>query len=242
MWQNISQSPGATATALLDPPDTGSRDPWHVPSQEEPLLVALRRGDEAAYSFLLQRYHKPMFRRALFYVSDPRVAEEVVQEAWMGIVQGLHRFEGRCTLRTWIFRILANCAQTRGVRESRYILFSSLPLSLQDPEDEEGAINDEMLYSHGQPSTLFQKILFYQQQVTEPEEFLLAKELGMMIQGALMLLPPRLRRIMTLRTIEGWTAEEVCHRLKISKENQRVLLHRARVQMRTMLMPYIADE
>lgn len=242
MWQSISQSPGATATALLDPPDTGSRDQWHVPSQEEPLLEALRRGEEAAYNSLLQRYHKPMFRRALCYVSDPRVAEEVVQEAWMGIVQGLQRFEGRCTLRTWIFRILTNCAQTRGVRESRYILFSALPFSFQESEDEEGTINDEALYAQGQSSTLFQKILFYQQQVTEPEEFLLAKELTMMIQGALMLLPPRLRRIMTLRTIEGWTAEEVCYRLKISKENQRVLLHRARTQMRTMLMPYIADE
>jgi RNA polymerase sigma-70 factor (ECF subfamily) len=95
-------------------------------TEDAVLLSALRAGDEAAFSALVRRYHAPMVRVALSFVSSTSVAEEVVQEAWVGVLRGLERFEGRSSLKTWIFRILTNTAKTRAIREGRTVPFSAL--------------------------------------------------------------------------------------------------------------------
>lgn len=235
MRENIHQPYKHGATAVLEAPDTVPVYQQVHSTREEPLLEALRRGDEDAYIALLQRYYASMLRRALHHVSNPEVAEEVVQEAWMGIFQGLQGFEGRCTLRTWIFSILVHCAQKRGVREKRCAPFSSLFSTLGEAEEDETATDSAVSDLHERSPALFQKVLFCQERFMEPEEYLLMKELRMNIEGALGLLPLRLRKIVTLRILEEQSAEEVYRKYHISKTNQRVLLHRARIRIRALL-------
>ena len=103
--------------------------------EEIGLLERLRQGDEAAFASLVDRHHGALLRLAMAYVSDRSIAEEVVQETWMGVLEGVDRFEGRSSLKTWIFRILTNKAKTRGVRESRHVSFSPLAASQENPEE-----------------------------------------------------------------------------------------------------------
>src|SRR5438552_9280465 len=108
-------------------PDEGRGPAATIASQDDlQLVAALSRGDEDAFVALIDRYHAPLVRLAMVYVADPAVAEDVVQETWMGVLRGLERFEGRSSLKTWIFRVLTNRAKTRGQREGRSIPFSSL--------------------------------------------------------------------------------------------------------------------
>ena len=93
---------------------------------EQRLVDSLRAGDESAFEMLIDRYHAPLLRLAMLYVPSRAVAEDVVQETWLGVLQGLARFEGRSSLKTWIFRILTNRARTRGQREGRSIPFSAV--------------------------------------------------------------------------------------------------------------------
>jgi len=196
----------------------------------EPELEALRAGDESAFEQLLERYHDPLFRLALSYVRERALAEEVVQETWVQVLRSLHRFEGRSSLKTWIFGILVNVARHHRRRESRSLPFSSL-----FRRDDERALElDEGRFGRQgdwvQPPASWEGL---------PEERLLGAETRERIEAALAELPPKLRQIAVLRDVAGWSSEEACQLLNISPANQRVRLHRARTAIRQRLEEYL---
>ena len=204
------------------------------------LVKALRSGDEAAFVSLLDHYYSSMLRLALIYVPNPAVAEEVVQETWMHIVQSLHRFQEHSSLKTWIFSILINVAQKRGQREGRYIPFSSLPGF--DAEDSESAVDTEQFLSANHPQWPGSWVSLPRNWENIPEDRLLAQETRMYVRKAIEALPQRQREVIVLCDIEGWTADEVCHLLGVTKTYQRVLLCRARSQVRRVLDQYFNEE
>jgi RNA polymerase sigma-70 factor (ECF subfamily) len=207
------------------------------PLQETDLLAALRRGDEAAFVGLVERYHATMMRLALLYVSSYAVAEEVVQETWMEVFRGLERFEGRAALRTWMFRILTNVAKTRGQREARTVCFSSL--GALDDEPAEPAVAPERFRASEPWAGNWACAPRSWDAV--PEAQFLSEETRAYIGEAVAALSAGQREVITLRDIEGWTAEEVCAVLGISQANQRVLLHRARSRVRGALERYFEN-
>ena len=203
------------------------------------LIAQLRNGNEDAFVAIIERYAPAMLRLAMVYVGAWAVAEEVVQEAWVGILEGLGRFEGRSSLKTWMFRILTNCAKTRAQREGRSIPFSSLEDS--DIDYAEHAVDpDRFLPMDHQWSGHW--VSFPSNWEEMPEERLLSWETRARINRAIESLPTNQRAIITLRDIEGWTSEETCAFLGISEVNQRVLLHRARSKVRRVLEEYFEEE
>jgi RNA polymerase sigma-70 factor (ECF subfamily) len=193
-------------------------DPAHA--EDEELLLALRLGDERAYVALVRRYGSLMQRVALSYVRTPAVAEEVVQETWLGVVRGIGRFEGRSSLKTWLFRILVNRARTAGVRERRQIPF--------DP-GREPAVPPERFGTNGawvDPPSVW---------VEEAEARLAARQTVERITACLAGLPEAQRQVVVLRDFEGLAAQEVCALLDLTDANQRVLLHRGRSRIRSLL-------
>ena len=215
-------------------PQGYSRAMEHVLSREDAVLLAgLRARDEAAFAALLRMYGAGMLRVAQMYVSSRAVAEEVVQEAWVGVLNGIDRFEGRSSLKTWLFRIVANTAKTRGVREARSAPFSSFG----DGEDEATVPADRFL-GRGErfpghwavPPASWAGV---------PEERLLATETMELIRREVERLPPSQRAVLTLRDIEGLSADEVCNALDLTETNGRVLLHRARAKVRAALEEYL---
>lgn len=219
---------------------TGSQQAGSLTSADDLRIVeALRSGNEAAFVSLIDRYHASMLRLAMVFVPSQAVAEEVVQEAWMGVLQGLNRFEGRSSLKTWIFRILTNCAKTRAQREGRSVPFSSLPEFNSDlPEP---AVDPERFRGPDQqwPGRW---VLFPRSWDEIPEERILSQETFACIQEAIDDLPPSQRQVITLRDIEGWASDEICTLLSVSEANQRVLLHRARSRVRRALEKYFEEE
>jgi RNA polymerase sigma-70 factor (ECF subfamily) len=197
---------------------------------EPALLDALRQGDEAAFAALVDRYHASMTRVAMLYVATRAVAEEVVQETWLAVFQGVERFEGRSSLRTWLFRILTNIAQTRGAREAR-----SVPLSSLARDEDEGPCVDPSRWNGPNDRWPDHWAVPPKSWGESPETRLLTTEVKSVIADALASLPESQRRVMTLRDIEGLASEEVCGILGISEGNQRVLLHRARSKVRAVL-------
>ncbi|HEV2711706.1 MAG TPA: sigma-70 family RNA polymerase sigma factor [Gaiellaceae bacterium] len=202
---------------------------------ESPELDALRAGDEAAFLALVRRHQTAMVRVAQIYVSRKDIAEEVVQEAWLGVLRGLDRFEGRSSFKTWLLRIVTNLAKTRAVREGRTIPFSALrsPESVPEPAVEPERFrrpDDPRWPGHwaSKPSEW-------------PEQRLLGDETLQRIQAAIEALPDNQRAVITLRDVEGWSAEEVCNALELSETNQRVLLHRARSKVRGALERYFDE-
>jgi len=211
-----------------------------VASADELLLIEqLRSGNEAAFVSLVDRYAPTMLRLAMIYVRVWAVAEEVVQEAWVGILESLHRFEGRSSLKTWMFHILTNCAITRAQREGRSIPFSSLP-DLDTDLDEPAVDLDRFLPADQQWAGHW--VSFPSNWQEMPEERLLSQETRACLEQAIEALPPSQREIIVLRDIEGWTSEETCRFLSISEVNQRVLLHRARSKVRGALEKYFEEE
>src|SRR4051812_13116289 len=204
-------------------------------TDEALLIAALRRGDETAFVTLLQRYGAPMLRVAQSYVRSRAVAEEVVQETWMAVVTGVDRFEGRSTVKTWIFRILTNRAKTRGEREGRCVPFSVL---IGEDEDWDGAVDPERF---GHPAYPGHWSAAPSDWRTLPEQRLLGRETLERFRDAVHELPPRQQQVLVLRDVEGWSAEEVCIALDLSEPNQRVLLHRGRSKVRAALEPYLDD-
>ena len=192
------------------------------------LLERLRAGDEVAFGALVARYGPLMLRIARSHVPSQAVAEDVVQEAWLGVLQGLDRFEGRSSLKTWIATIVANRARTRGERERR-----SVPLSAFEGEEGGPTVDPARFTSEGAwgvPPTAF------------PEERLLAAETLDRVEAAIAMLPPRQQEVIVLRDVEGWTAADVNTALGLSDGNQRVLLHRARAKVRDQLEGYLSEE
>jgi len=188
---------------------------------------------------LIDQYHASMLRLAMVFVPSQAVAEEVVQEAWMGVLQGLDRFEGRSSLKTWIFRILTNRAKTRAQREGRSVPFSSLPefnSELAEPavEPERFRGPDQQWPGHW--------ISFPRSWDEIPEERILSQETLTRIHEAIDGLPYGQREVITLRDIEGCSSDEACNLLGVSEANQRVLLHRARSRVRRALERYFEEE
>jgi len=200
-----------------------------VSADEEALLGRLRAGDEAAFASLVERHTGTMLAVAQTCVGTHAVAEEVVQDAWIGVLQGLDRFEGRSSLKTWITRIVLNIARTRGARDARSVPFSSLT-----PEGDATVVSPERFR---QPGSAFAGHWTQYPHPWEPlpEEELLGNETIDVAVRAIGQLPAAQRTVITLRDIEGWTTREVCEALDISEGNERVLLHRARSRVRSVL-------
>jgi RNA polymerase sigma-70 factor (ECF subfamily) len=207
--------------------------------QDLALVEALRAGDETAFMMLVERYQPSMLRIARMYVSTRAVAEEVVQEAWLGVLKGLEGFEGRSSLRTWIFRILINIAKTRGQREARSVPFSSVWAF--DPEGEPSVDPDRFL-SEDHPSSPSHWSVAPSSWETVPEDRLLSKEALDRVAEAIRALPPNQREVIRMRDLLGWSSQEVRNALEISETNQRVLLHRARAKVRRALEGYLSEE
>jgi RNA polymerase sigma-70 factor, ECF subfamily len=202
---------------------------------EAELVAALRAGDESAFAQLVERYHSSLVRLARMYVRDRSVAEEVAQETWLAVLNGIDRFEARSSLKTWLFRILTNRAKTRGQRESRIVPFSSIG----DPD--EPAVEPERFRPEGEQYAGGWK-QFPQPWDGDPEERLLAGEARALILHTIEELPDSQRAVITLRDIEGFDAEDVCNVLDLTDTNQRVLLHRARARVRRALEQYLEED
>ena len=201
-----------------------------TPPDDLALIEALRRRDESAFGALVRRYQGSLLRLARGFVGSEAVAEEVVQETWLGVLQGIARFEGRSSFKTWLFRILVNRARTRGEREGRSVPFTDLP--------PEAAVPAERFHGPGAPWEGHWASP-PRSWGASPEEQLLGAETLEQIARAIAALPPAQRTVITLRDVEGLDAAEVCNVLAISDTNQRVLLHRARSKVRAALERYL---
>ena len=205
----------------------------HVAAADDARIVAaLRAGDEQTFVKLVQEHGPTMLRVASLYVRNRAVAEEVVQEAWLGVLKGIDRFEGRSTFKTWLFRILTNTATTRAVREGRTIPFSAL--AGEEIADDEPSVDPDRFLAQGDrwanhwaSSPLRFDAL--------PEGRLLSSETVAVARAAIEELPDVQKMVITMRDVAGFSSEEVCGELGLSEGNQRVLLHRARTKVRVAL-------
>jgi RNA polymerase sigma-70 factor, ECF subfamily len=198
---------------------------------DDALVAGLRAGDEDTFARLLDAWSASMVRLARSFVSTHASAEEVVQDTWLAVLQGIDGFQGRSSLKTWVYRILVNTAKNRGVRESRIVLL---------PEDHGPTVDparfrdtDEEYAGHWRE---------FPAPWPTPEAAVLAGEIRAVIGAALETLPVRQRTVLVLRDIDGHSSAEVCAMLEISAENQRVLLHRARAAVRLRLETYFAAQ
>jgi RNA polymerase sigma-70 factor (ECF subfamily) len=205
-------------------------------AEDGKLVAALRAGDEDAYRRVVTEWHPMLLRVAQIFVPSRAVAEEVVQETWLRVLGALDRFEGRSSLRTWVFRILVNTAKTRAQREGRVVPFSALddpgriPEAAVDADRFLGPDHERFPGHWASPPRAL------------PEERLLAAETRAVIAAAIDELPAAQRAVITLRDVAGWDAEGVCNALDVTEVNQRVLLHRARAKVRRALEDYLVPE
>ena len=215
-------------------PIAGARaDELVTPVGETTLLERLRAGDESAFESLLASYGSSMLRVARLYVRTQAVAEEVVQETWLRVLQSLDRFEGRSSLRTWIFVILGNVARTRAEREGR-----SVPMAGIGEEEAGPSVSDDRFFpeSHSRWAGMWSTLVDSWDGI--PDARLLGSEAHEQLRKVVEQLPPNYAAVFTLRDVEGWPADEVCLLLGLTAENQRVLLHRARARIRSALEGY----
>jgi len=204
-------------------PDTG----------EHSLLEMLRDGNEQGFALLVEKYHGAMVRLARAYVREPALAEEVVQEAWLGVLRGLAGFEGRSSLRTWVFRIVVNRARTTARREARSLSFTD---AFGDAAENREPLFDPGSFQHPlAPGHWTEPVKAWGR---SPEDQVLEAEALAAVETAVEALPPVQRAVITLRDIEGWDAAETCNALGLSEVHQRVLLHRARTRVRRALERY----
>jgi RNA polymerase sigma-70 factor, ECF subfamily len=207
--------------ATLSSPDPAAAD--------AALLERLRAGDEAAFEALVARHYATMLAVAQNYVKGRAVAEEVVQEAWLGVIKGLDRFEGRSSLKTWVLSILVNQAKTRGSREARSVPFSALA-----PEGEEPAV-DPARFRGADESYPCHWRAFPGDWGRSAAAAVQDRETLRVVMGAIAGLPDAQHTVIRMRDVEGFSSEEVCDALGVSEGNQRVLLHRARSRVRAAL-------
>lgn len=195
---------------------------------EDTLIARLRKGDEAAFDELVSQHHGVLIRMAMGYVADREVAEEVVQDTWMAVIESLDRFEGRSSLRTWIFGILIHKAKDRGVREKRHTTFSSFESSDDDSEE---AIDPSRFQQSGEWAGhwAFPPRPWDNQ---TPEKLLASQQAVTAMQKAIDELPATLKDVLILRDVEGVESKEICQLLKITEPNLYVRLHRARERVR----------
>ncbi len=195
----------------------------------------LRAGDEAMFATLLDAWSPGMLRAARAYVADEHTAEDVVQEAWLGVLKGIAGFGGRSSLRTWVYRILVNTAKTRGVRDRR-----TVPLTSLAPLDEDYGPTVDPARFRGSDDPFPGHWRSFPDAWPSPEHEVVATETRRELAAALATLPRRQRTVIALRDVQGYTSEEVCAILEISAANQRVLLHRARAAVRAALEQSLA--
>jgi RNA polymerase sigma-70 factor (ECF subfamily) len=193
------------------------------------VIAALLDGDERAFEELVGRYHGSLLRLAMMYVRTRSAAEEVVQGTWLGVLRGLPSFEGRSSLKTWIFRILVNQARTRGVRERRSLPFSALAGGGEPAVDPDRFLPDGRWAA---PPRRWSD---------SPEHLILSTEAQEQVLMAIDALTRLQREVITLRDVEGWSSAEVREALGLSEANERVLLHRARSKVRARLESYFAE-
>jgi RNA polymerase sigma-70 factor, ECF subfamily len=206
------------------------------PGQAE-LVAALQAGDERAFETLVAELGPAMLRIARMYVSSRAVAEEVVQETWLGVLSGIGRFEGRSSLKTWIFRILTNRAKTRGEREGRSLPFSSLGA---ETDSDEPSVDADRFRVGGRYEGQWSSAPSRWSEL--PEDRLVGQETIAIAQATIDALPETQRLVITMRDVEGWSSEEVRNVLDLSESNQRVLLHRARGKVRQALATYLEGD
>jgi RNA polymerase sigma-70 factor (ECF subfamily) len=208
-----------------------------VGEDETQLVASLRAGDETVFAALVRDWSRSMLLLARGFVSTDASAEEVVQDTWLAVVRGLAGFEGRSSLRTWVYRILVNTAKTRGVREHRSVPWSSL--GDDDHATGSGPSLDPDLF-RGPEDPYPGGWRSFPDEWRSAEDAALESEVSTRLHAALEGLPPRQRVVITLRDVVGCTSEEVCDLLALSAANQRVLLHRARTTARAALADYLA--
>jgi RNA polymerase sigma-70 factor (ECF subfamily) len=205
-------------------------------TEDHELVQRLREGDESAFVELIDRYGATMLRVAQMYVRDRATAEEVVQETWLAVLNGIDRFEGRSSLKTWLFRILTNRAKTRGERDGRVLPFSALA-GASDEADEPSVDPDRFLGPDSpNPGAWAAPPRAW------PQDKLIERETLDVIEMAIEKLPEAQREVILLRDVEGWTPMEVADALEITDGNERVLLHRARSKVRAALEEYLDPE
>jgi RNA polymerase sigma-70 factor (ECF subfamily) len=205
-------------------------------AEEGSLVEALLAGDESAFMRLVEHYGPVMLRIARAYAGSSAVAEEVVQEAWLGIIQSLPRFQRRSSLKTWMLRILKNIASRRAALERRSVPFSAWEEA--DLERDEPSVGPERFLDQGERwaghwSSAPQRFGGL------PEEKLLSRAALAVVESEMLLLSPNQRAVIELRDMQGWETSEVCELLEISEANQRVLLHRGRAALRNALEEYV---
>jgi RNA polymerase sigma-70 factor (ECF subfamily) len=213
-------------------------DTYTPPPGQAEVVAALQAGDERTFAALVEEHGAAMLRVAQMYVSTRAVAEEVVQEAWLGVISGIGRFEGRSSLKTWIFRILSNRAKTRGEREGRSLPFSALGGG--DADGEEATVDADLFQGGGRFEGHWTSAPSRWSEL--PEGRLIGKETIGVAQAAIDALPETQRTVITMRDVEGWSSEDVRNVLGLSESNQRILLHRARAKVRLALESYLEGE
>jgi RNA polymerase sigma-70 factor (ECF subfamily) len=221
---------GASPVDLRD--DAGTDD-------DGQLLLALRRGDEQAFAALVERYHARLVRLASLFVANQAIAEEVAQETWIGVLQGIDRFEGRSSFRTWLFRILTNQAKRRGQREARSMPFAAFSAPADVDDAECSVVPERFLPADDEWAGHW--VSYPSNWRETPEERFLCGETRSFVQQAIDALPLNQRLVITLRDVEGFPSAEVCNALAISETHQRVLLHRARSKVRGQLERYLEE-
>lgn len=203
--------------------------------QESALVAALRSGDEAVFATLVDQYTPSMLRVARGYVPSHEIAEEVVQETWIALVKGIVKFEGRSSLRTWLFAVMINIAKARGIRERRDADAAIAAFTGGTVDPARFRAGDDPWPGHwkdnDEPSPF----------PDTPEGSVLGDELVAVARRALDQLPERQKMVVTLRDMLGFDSDEVCELLDISVANQRVLLHRGRAVVRRALEAYLGD-
>ncbi len=224
-----------TGTRATDVAGTTVPAPRVPAPDDDELVRRLRQGDERAFADVVGTWSPMMLRVARGHLSTDASCEEVVQETWLAVVRGLPGFEGRSSLRTWVFRILTNQAKTRGVREARTIPLSSWgpggdDAPAVDPDRFRGPDDDFPgdWQPWGRPTTW----------EPGPEQSAVAAEIRVLLAEALHGLPERQRTVVTLRDVHGLSSDEVSDLLGVTAANQRVLLHRGRAKVRTALESY----
>jgi RNA polymerase sigma-70 factor (ECF subfamily) len=234
MYSHLLTPDGTSACRLLS-----ARMPSaHAPADDQSLVERARDGDEDAFAVLVRRYTPMLMRLARMYVPTDALAEDVVQETWVGVLRGIDRFEGRSSFKTWLFRILVNRAKTRGVREHRSIPFASVGGG--DGVEGDGLEGDGPTVD---PSRFTREGAWTSAPADwrdDPELSLESDEALRITREAIAELPERQRIVITLRDLEGLSSDEVRNVLDVSETNQRVLLHRARAKVRKALEEWIA--
>lgn len=221
--------------------DAPPADPPPGRDTDAALLDRLRSGQEEAFAELVDRWSPSLLRVAVLQTRSHALAEEAVQDTWLAVLQGIDGFEGRASLRTWVFRILLYTSRAKAERERRVPSFTdaagrTAPSGAGHLTAEEACLGTDHPHWPGhwsQPPRSWAQV---------PDDAALGSELQRHINDAIAALPPRQRAVLTLRDVEGFSADEVCSALDLEPGNQRVLLHRARASVRVALASYLAEE